>query len=72
MFSHNNIITATIMFGSVHMLSTAVKELNKKWINCVYYDFTLFEIMNLSIGLIAGIVLINGCKGIENRYIVCR
>jgi len=67
MFSHKNIITATMMFGSVHILSTCLKGLNKKWIKYGICDFELFEMINLSIGFIAGIMLIEGYKSIENR-----
>jgi hypothetical protein len=67
MFSHKNIITATIMFGSVSILSTCLKGLNKKWIKYGICDFELFEVINLSIGFIAGIMLIEGYKSIENR-----
>jgi hypothetical protein len=67
MFSHKNIITASIMFGSVHILSTCLKGLNKKWIKYGICDFELFEMINLSIGLIAGTMLIAGYKSIENR-----
>ena len=67
MFSHKNIIIATIMFGSVSILSTCLKGLNKKWIKYGICDFELFEVINLSIGFIAGIMLIESYKSIENR-----
>ena len=67
MFSHKNIIIATMMFGSVHILSTCLKGLNKKWIKYGICDFELFEMINLSIGFIAGIMLIESYKSIENR-----
>ena len=67
MFNHKNIITATMMFGSMHILSTCLKGLNKKWIKYGISDFSFFEMINLSIGLIAGTMLIAGYKSIENR-----
>jgi hypothetical protein len=67
MFSHKNIITASIMFGSVHILSTCLKGLNKKWIKYGISDFSFFEMINLSIGLIAGTMLMAGYKSIEDR-----
>jgi len=67
MFSHKNIITASIMIGSVHILSTVLKGLNKKWIKYGTCDFEVFELINLSIGLIAGSFLIAGYKSIEDR-----
>jgi hypothetical protein len=56
-----------MMFGSMHILSTCLKGLNKKWIKYGICDFELFEMINLSIGLIAGTMLIAGYKSIENR-----
>ena len=44
-----------------------VKGLNKRWIKYGISDFSLFEIINLSIGLIAGTVLMMGYKSIEKR-----
>ena len=67
MFSHKNIITASIMIGSVHILSTVLKGLNKKWIKYGTCDFEVFELINLSIGLIAGTMLMAGYKSIEDR-----
>ncbi len=67
MFSHKNIITASIMFGSIHILSTVLKGLNKKWIKYGISDFEVFELINLSIGLIAGTMLMAGYKSIEDR-----
>ena len=67
MFSHKNIIIATTMFGSVHILSTCLKGLNKKWIKYGICNFEFFEMINLSIGLIAGTMLIAGYRSIENR-----
>jgi hypothetical protein len=67
MFNHKNIITATMMFGSMHILSTCLKGLNKRWIKYGISDFSFFEMINLSIGLIAGTMLIAGYKSIENR-----
>jgi hypothetical protein len=67
MFSHKNIITASIMFGSIHILSTVLKGLNKKWIKYGRCDFEVFELINLSIGLIAGTMLMAGYKSIEDR-----
>ena len=67
MFNHKNIITATMMFGSMHILSTCLKGLNKKWIKYGISDFSFFEMINLSIGLIAGTMLIAGYRSIENR-----
>ena len=67
MIGQNNIIIASIMLGSVHILSTCLKGLNKYWMKYGKSDFSLFEMINLSIGLIAGTVLMVGYKSIENR-----
>ena len=66
MFSHKNIIIATMMFGSVHILSTSLIGLNKRWIKYGISDFSLFEIINLSIGFITGTLLIMGYKSIKS------
>ena len=66
MIGHNNIIIATVMFGSVNILSTCLKGLNKRWIKYGISDFSFFEMINLSIGLIAGTVLMVGYKSIKN------
>jgi len=66
MIGQNNIILASIMFGSVHILSTCLKGLNKYWIKYGISDFSFFEMINLSIGLIAGTFLIAGYKSIKS------
>jgi hypothetical protein len=55
------------MFVSIHILSTVLKGLNKKWIKYGISDFEVFELINLSIGLIAGTMLMAGYKSIEDR-----
>ena len=65
MIGQNTIITAAIMFGSVHILSTSLIGLNKRWIKYGISDFSLFEIINFSIVLITGTLLIMGYKSIE-------
>lgn len=42
MISPNNIITAAIMFGSVHILTTSLIGLNKRWIKYGISDFFIF------------------------------
>jgi hypothetical protein len=66
MIGHKNIIIATMMFGSVHILSTSLIGLNKRWIKYGISDFSLFEIINFSIGLIAGTFLMIGYKSIKS------
>ena len=66
MIGQNNIIIASIMFGSVSILSTCLKGLNKRWIKYGISDLSFFEMINLSIGLIAGTVLMVGYKSIKN------
>ena len=65
MIGHKNIIIAAIMFGSVSILSTSLKGLNKRWIKYGISDFSLFEIINFSIVLITGTLLVMGYKSIE-------
>ena len=66
MIGHKNIIIAAIMFGSVSILSTSLKGLNKRLIKYGISDFSLFEMINLSICLIAGTFLIAGYKSIKS------
>ena len=65
MIGQNNIILASIMLGSVHILSTCLKGLNKRWIKYGISDFSFFEIINFSIVFIAGTFLIAGYKSIK-------
>ena len=65
MIGQNNIIIASIMFGSVSILSTCLKGLNKRWIKYGISDFSFFEMINLSIGFIAGSFLIASYKSIK-------
>ena len=66
MIGQNNIILASIMLGSVHILSTSLKGLNKYWIKYGISDFSFFEIINLSIVFITGTFLIAGYKSIKS------
>ena len=65
MIGQNNIIFASIMLGSVHILSTCLKGLNKRWIKYGISYFSFFEIINFSIVFIAGTFLIAGYKSIK-------
>ena len=61
MISQTHIITTAIMFGSVYILSASLIGLNKRWMS----DFSLFEIITLSIIFISGTMLMMGYKSIE-------
>ena len=45
MICQNNIILAAIMFGSVHILSTSLKGLNKYWIKYGISDFSFLKLL---------------------------
>ena len=65
MFSQNNIILSSVIFGSVYIFSNSLIELNKRWMKYSMRDFTLFEVINLTIMGVAGAVLLISYKSIE-------
>ena len=65
MISQPHIITTAIMFGSVYILSASLIGLNKRWIKYGISDFSLFEIITLSIIFISGSMLMMGYKSIN-------
>ena len=65
MFSQNNIILSSVIFGSVYIFSNSLIELNKRWMKYSMRDFTLFEVINLTIMGVAGAVLLISYTSIE-------
>lgn len=57
-------ITTAIMFGSVYILSASLIGLNKR-IKYGISDFSLFEILTLSIIFISGTMLMMGYKSLN-------